>query len=123
PLRSSSCCPKSLCLEQQTPCLQRALARRVHKASASRSSLKFSVAVSNCLLVSRTTTGSASLKKPRLSPLKFEVSRVPPSMASKVLSISRWNGPETVLVADRSFGTYSTYCEDDSKLRPKNLPT
>ena len=60
-----------------------------HNASASSSSLKFSVAVSNCLLVSRTTTGSASLKKPRLSPRKVEVRRVPPSSGSKVFSISR----------------------------------
>ena len=62
---------------------------RCHNASASRSSLKFSVAVSNCLLVSRITTGSASLKKPRLSPRNVDVRRVPPSTASKVLSISR----------------------------------
>ncbi len=36
--------------------------------SASISAFKFSVAVSNCFLVKRTITGSASLKKPRLSP-------------------------------------------------------
>jgi len=41
----------------------------LYRASASRSALRFSVAVSKCFLVSLITTGSASLKKPRLSPL------------------------------------------------------
>ena len=39
-----------------------------YRASASSSALRFSVAVSKCFLVSLTTTGSASLTKPRLSP-------------------------------------------------------
>jgi hypothetical protein len=39
-----------------------------YSAPASSSALRFSAAVSKCFLVRRITTGSASLKKPRLSP-------------------------------------------------------
>ena len=58
-------------------------------ASSSKSIRRLSKAASVCFLVSRTTSGSASLKKPRLSPRQVLITRVPSADGSSVTSTSR----------------------------------
>src|SRR3989304_4088857 len=69
-----------------------------------------------------TTSGSASLKKPPLSPSVLRLIRVPPSTRSKVVRASTGKGNLLFSVYFR-FGSYSVISASPSIRRPRNWLT
>src|SRR6266540_3543934 len=68
-------------------------------------------------------SGSASLKKPPGSPSMVTLTRVPPSMRSKVTEDWNGNGPDSLFAANFRFGSNSVISDSLSMRRPRSLPT